>query len=211
MSDVYPGNKIDWDSLIPIVILCGPSGAGKTTLMEMLLKEYPKKFEYVVGYTTRKPRKDEKEGYPYHFITKKKHKEMKDNGELLLSPIINGEGYGTALKDIEEIYKKHKIPIMILIIGDILIIRKNPKFFIICLLIKTPTMEELKKRLKNRGEDDDSISRRMKSAKKRIIKARKYVGLFNKVLINDMFDQCYDDLKNIVMINTKYYFQSKIM
>lgn len=184
---------------IPILILCGPSGAGKTTLMEMLLKEYSQLFEYVVGYTTRKARKGEKEGYPYHFITKKKHLEMRDNGQLLLSPIINGEGYGTALKDIEAIHNKNKITIIILVVGDVLIIHKHPKLAPVCIFIKTTTMDELKRRLQNRGEDDkDSISRRMDSAKKRMIEYKKHKNLFDKVLVNDELNSSYKKFKGMI-------------
>jgi THO complex subunit 1 len=94
------------------IIISGPSGVGKSTLIKMLLAKHPKILERKVSHTTRAPREGEVDGQHYHFITKEKHSVMRDADEFLEYNNFNGNDYGTSRKLVEGIIGRGKVPIM---------------------------------------------------------------------------------------------------
>jgi THO complex subunit 1 len=94
------------------IIVAGPSGVGKTTLVKMLLAKYPKVLEKKVSYTTRTPREGEVDGKDYNFITKEKHSMMRDADEFVEHNNFNGNDYGTTFKQVDAIIGRGRIPIM---------------------------------------------------------------------------------------------------
>lgn len=81
-------------SLRPLV-LCGPSGSGKSSILSKLLEEHPNKFGFSVSHTTRKPRAGEVNGVHYHFTDRDSIQEAIDNGEFLENAVYSGNVYGT--------------------------------------------------------------------------------------------------------------------
>jgi THO complex subunit 1 len=94
------------------IIIAGPSGVGKGTLVKMLLTKYPKVLEKKVSYTTRTPREGEVDGKDYNFITKEKHSMMRDADEFVEYNNFNGNDYGTTFKQVDAIIERGRIPIM---------------------------------------------------------------------------------------------------
>ncbi|EHL03550.1 putative Guanylate kinase [Glarea lozoyensis 74030] len=94
------------------IIIAGPSGVGKSTLIKMLLTKHPKLLERKVSHTTRAPREGEVDGQHYNFITKEKHSMMRDADEFLEYNNYNGNDYGTSRKLVEGIIARGKIPVM---------------------------------------------------------------------------------------------------
>lgn len=95
----------------PILLLVGPTGAGKDALKERLLKTG--KFRHIVSHTTRAPRINhgviEKNGVDYHFIDKKTAEKMLDNHELIEAKIYSGNLYGTSIAEIQAAHNEGKI------------------------------------------------------------------------------------------------------
>ena len=77
------------------VVICGPSGVGKGTLIAKLIAEFPDKFGFSVSHTTRAPRPGEENGVHYHFAEKKEMETQIANGEFLEHARVHENGYGT--------------------------------------------------------------------------------------------------------------------
>lgn len=77
------------------LVICGPSGTGKSTLLKQLLDEFPDKFGFSVSHTTRSPRPGEKDGVHYHFTTRDEMEKGVAEGEFIESAVFSGNMYGT--------------------------------------------------------------------------------------------------------------------
>ncbi len=179
------------------IIFCGRSGSGKDTMMNMLLKKFPTRFQYSIGYTTRPIRKEEIKEVTFHYLSNKEYFQMKNNGEFILSPTINGNHYGTKLKDLMNIISKGKIPIMILNVPDTLTICNHPKLNPFTIFL-TCTDQEVLNRLKKRGDSKESISKRMKTAKKREILYAINKKYFKEILYNWTIEICFKQLCTLI-------------
>ena len=78
-----------------LFVITAPSGAGKTSLIEAVMRDDPS-LKISVSYTTRAPRKGEKDGVDYHFVDPKTFRRMRERGEFLESAEVHGNHYGTA-------------------------------------------------------------------------------------------------------------------
>jgi guanylate kinase len=94
------------------LVICGPSGAGKGTLLEELKKKHPGKFCFSVSSTTRQPRKGEEHGVHYNFITVEKFKEMLAKEEFIEHFEVHGNFYGTEKAQIRQAQERHCIPLL---------------------------------------------------------------------------------------------------
>lgn len=77
------------------LVLCGPSGTGKSTLIKKLFNEFPDEFGFSISHTTRQPRPGENNGKDYYFTTKEKMQNQIDNGEFIESAVFSNNMYGT--------------------------------------------------------------------------------------------------------------------
>ena len=178
----------------PLIII-GPSGVGKDTFMQAIINKYPKIFTKCVSCTTRSPRKNEKEGINYYFISKEKFHELEKNGEIIGKFEKYNNLYGTSKKVLNSIltnekivYFDYNIETAIKIFND-----KTIEFNYIALL--PPNIEELEIRLKKRGTDNEE------SIKKRISYANKEIELINKskfinhVIVNDVIEKSFQEFE----------------
>jgi THO complex subunit 1 len=94
------------------IIISGPSGAGKGTLIGMLITKYPKLFGKKASHTTRAPRVGEEDGVHYYFINLETYNMMRDGDQFLEFNNFNGNDYGTSRKVVEGIVAAGKIPVM---------------------------------------------------------------------------------------------------
>src|SRR5712692_1181326 len=88
-----------------VFIISAPSGSGKSTLVKMLLESFDD-VNFSISYTTRPPRKGEKEGESYHFVTRGQFGAMRDRGEFLEWAEVFGHYYGTACAALDEAKKQ---------------------------------------------------------------------------------------------------------
>jgi len=174
-------------------VITAPSGAGKTSLIEALMKADPS-LKLSISYTTRAPRPGEKGGVDYHFVDDAKFLEMKAHGEFLESAEVHGYRYGTSKKVITDALAR----------GDDLILeidwqgaQQVRAVYPDCvgIFILPPSIEELERRMRSRGQDADAVIRR------RLDNARgemDHAGEFDYAIINKDFPTALRKLAEII-------------
>lgn len=176
------------------VVITGPSGVGKGTLISMLMKEFPSMFGFSVSHTTRAPRAMEKDGVHYHFTERSVMEKAIKDGKFLEFASVHGNLYGTSVEAVEAVADAGKRCILDIDVQGARSVRASPLdaiFIFIC----PPSMEELEERLRARGtETEDQILKRLRNAKEEI-KQGKSSGIFDHILYNDKLEECYENLK----------------
>ena len=163
-----------------LLIISGFSGAGKGTVIQQLLTEYPEKYVVSVSATTRKPRKGEVDGKSYYFKKREEFEDLINKNEFLEFAEYAGEYYGTLKKDVYKNYFKGKNVIIEIDSQGARQIREKQKIQSVFLI--PPSFEELLHRLKNRGtERKESIHRRLKQALDEI----EHIEEYGVLLVND--------------------------
>lgn len=139
-----------------LIVFSAPSGSGKTTIVQYLLKQKELNLDFSVSATSRDPRVDEKDGEDYYFISLKEFKQHIKKGKFLeWEEVYRDNFYGTLKTEIERIWAKGKNVIFdIDVAGGLRIKKKFPKQTL-AVFVKPPSIDELKIRLKKRKTDSD--------------------------------------------------------
>lgn len=179
-----------------IIILSGHSGVGKTTLINELKKDITVKFTYIPSYTTRDMRlhDNESQGNPYFFVTKDKFEDMIEKSMFIEYNTIHNNLYGTPIKEYKDALEKGYT-----VVKDIDVegaVRMKEVFGTdVCLVfVEPPSMDELYKRLRKRGDSAEQIDLRMK----RIELEKAYKDAFDYVIVYDDTDCAVTDLVKII-------------
>jgi len=178
-----------------LYIVSAPSGAGKSSLIQALLKTMPTYDTRVsISHTTREPRPGEKEGEHYYFISTDEFKKRIDEDAFLEHAEVFGNYYGTSYQSIENMLKQG-IDVFLDIDwqGARQVKKRMPSARSIFIL--PPSLDELHRRLQNRGQDSEDV------IKNRMIKATAEISHYNEydyLIINDDFDISLQDLKTII-------------
>jgi len=176
-----------------LFIVSAPSGAGKTTLVGMLLNHDPRVL-LSVSYTTRAPRPGEVNGREYHFVDVPSFLAMRERGDFIESAEVHGNYYGTSRVWIEERIAAGQDTLLEI---DWQGAQQVRKFFPQCtgIFIFPPSVDELERRLKTRGQDESSvIARRVDAA----LNEMRHAGEFEYVIINNKLQDALDDLLAVV-------------
>ncbi|XP_039305038.1 guanylate kinase isoform X2 [Solenopsis invicta] len=196
--------KIGYSSMIhkgprPLV-LCGPSGTGKSTLIKRLFDEFPNTFKFSVSHTTRMPRPGEEDGIHYHFTNTEKMQEQIKNSEFIETAIFSGNLYGTSKQAVEEVQRLGKVCVLDIDIQGVKQIKRtdlNPLY----IFIKPPSIVELERRLKARNtETEESLEHRLSIAKSEL-EYGETPGNVDVVIVNDDLEKAYEILRNFILIN----------
>lgn len=176
-----------------LYIVSAPSGAGKTSLLEVLI-EADGNLHLSVSHTTRTMRNGEKNGVNYHFVSKEVFFEMRDNGDFLEHAEVFDNYYGTSKKWIQEQLKTGLDVVLEIDWQGAQQVRKELPDSI-SIFILPPSLEALEERLRNRGQDSEEIiQRRMRDATEEISHYKEY----DFVVINDKFEEALKQLHAIV-------------
>ena len=176
-----------------LFIICAPSGAGKTSLVNALLEREPD-LELSVSFTTRAPRPGEVDGREYHFVSRESFLTMAGRGEFLESAEVHDNLYGTSQGWIAMRRREGK-DILLEIDWQGAIQVRNLIPDALGIFILPPSPDALRKRLVARGQDSaDVIERRLAAAREEIA----HVSEFDYVIINQNFDVAVSDLVSIV-------------
>lgn len=176
-----------------LVVLSGPSGAGKNSLLNAVLPHVPN-LRYSVSVTTRPPRAGEQEGIHYFFVDDHTFDEMVQANELLEWAEFCGNRYGTPRRFVTECLDRGESVITDLDIQGARQIRRNHPDGVFVFLLP-PSLSELKKRLTLRGtEGDDAISRRLETA----LEELRAIVDYDYWVLNDSLDRAASDLEAII-------------
>ncbi len=173
-----------------LIVLTGPSGVGKGTLMRSLLERHPELY-YSVSATTRSPRPGEIDGKHYHFIDRSKFEKLVARGEFLEWAEFAGNYYGTPRQAvINQINSGKSVVLEIELDGARQIRNSFEDAFSIFIL--PPSMTELEKRIRGRGQDpEDAIARRLHRAQEEINAANE----FDLQIVNDDFEAALSSIE----------------
>jgi guanylate kinase len=175
------------------VILSGPSGVGKDTVIDAWQARNPN-VRRVVAYTTRMPREGELEGSDYHFVSESEFKFMAADGAFLEHKLVHGNYYATPIHGMEKLLDEGKIAILkIDVQGALTAMALRPDA--ISIMLVPPTWEELERRIRKRGtEDEEDIQRRLANAQAELALADQY----QQQIVNDGVDRTVDILESLV-------------
>jgi guanylate kinase len=177
-----------------LLVISGPSGAGKGTIISGLLKRFPE-MSVVVSWTTRDPRPGEKNGVDYVFVSKEKFQEKVQAKGFLEWAIVYDQFYGTPIEGIEALVNKGMIAVLEIDVQGARSIRTNPMIDEVSLFIIPPDSNTLISRLKGRGtEEKEEIELRLKQVNREIEEAR----YFDYIIINDDLQTAVDDAETAI-------------
>lgn len=179
-----------------LFVMSAPSGAGKTTLKDLVIKEFPDML-YSISATTRAPREGEVDGTHYFFKSRDEFKRMIENNELVEWNEVHGNFYGTPKSFVEKMLSEGKRVLFDLdVFGKVNFDKVYPEA--IGILILPPSLEILEQRLRNRHTDSDEvISLRLHNARKEIEFAKQN-GKYEYEIVNDNLDDAVNQLRKIL-------------
>ncbi|KAF7147501.1 hypothetical protein RHSIM_Rhsim03G0018000 [Rhododendron simsii] len=179
------------------IVISGPSGVGKGTLIAKLMKEFPSMFGFSVSHTTRAPREKEKDGVHYHFTDRSVMEKAIKDGKFLEFAAVHGNLYGTSIEAVEVVADEGKRCILDIDVQGARSVRASTLeaiFIFIC----PPSFDELEKRLRERGtETEEQIQKRLRNAKAELEQGQSG-GIFDHILVNDDLEACYESLKKLL-------------
>ena len=177
-----------------LFIVSAPSGTGKTTVVERLVK-VTDRLRMSRSYTSRAPRGDEQDGVDYNFVSRATFEAMIAGREFLEWADVFGNLYGTSAKDTTRCLETGDDVVLVI---DVQGARKVRAAGLphVAIFVLPPSYRVLEQRLRGRSKDSEQAIRR------RLDVAREEVSAFEEydyVVVNDDFDRCVDRLKSIVM------------
>ena len=176
-----------------LVVLSGPSGSGKDTVLDKL-RESNFSFDKTISATTRDMRDGEKDGVDYYFIDKNTFEERIKNDEFLEYTIYNDNYYGTPKSEVERLIEKGGCILLKIEVEGAGNVRKAIPGALSVFIIP-PSLEELERRLRGRGtETEESFLKRFKIAKDELSRANEY----DYVVINDDINICTEQIIRIL-------------
>ncbi len=185
------GNAV---SKLRLIILAAPSGGGKTTLCELLLKEFPS-ISLSVSTTTRPKRPNEVDGTHYHFVSEAEFERKIDLHDFAEWAFVHQNRYGTSLSTIQEQFKLgHHILFDIDVQGAKSLKQLYPEQSLL-IFILPPSLEELERRLRaRRGDSEEAIQKRLDNARVEISQC----DWFDYQITNENLQTTYAELKEVV-------------
>lgn len=176
-----------------LLVLSGPSGSGKGTVSEALMKNNDD-IIFSTSVTTRTPRPGEVNGENYFFATREEFEKMVENDELLEHAFVHTNYYGTPKQFVFDEIEKGEIVLLEIDVQGALQVKKKYKEAVFIFLIP-PTMDELKSRLVKRDtETEDEIETRYRNAFREL----DFVGEYDYFVINDVIDNAVKDIETII-------------
>lgn len=176
-----------------LLVLSGPSGSGKGTVSQQLMKEN-KEIVFSTSVTTRTPRPNEVDGDNYFFASIEEFEDMVENDDLLEYAFVHTNYYGTPKKFVFDEIEKGEIVLLEIDVQGALQIKEKYKEAVFIFLLP-PTMSELKNRLIKRDtENKEEINTRYKNAFKEI----DFVGEYDYFVVNKEVSQAVKDIENII-------------
>jgi guanylate kinase len=179
-----------------LIVFSAPSGSGKTTLVQYLLKQEDLNLGFSISATSRAPRGDEKHGEQYYFMTFEEFKKHIKNDDFLeWEEVYRDNFYGTLKSEVDRLWSLGKNVIFdIDVVGGLRIKKKYPDQTL-AVFVKPPSVDELKRRLKERKtESDEKINMRIAKASIELATAPQ----FDYVIENNDLDKALKEAHDLV-------------
>lgn len=176
-----------------LLVLVGPSGAGKTTIAERLVRDHPDRFVLSVSATTRRPREGERTGREYHFVTRDEFEALVAAGRLVEWAQVHGEYYGTPVGNLSGGGEPGPVPVLdIDVQGAMQVIEHAPSALVIFIL--PPGPREWIERLVDRGTESPlQILRRLRTA----LGELRTASSFSEFIVNEDLDLAVEQVAAI--------------
>lgn len=176
-----------------LFILSAPAGTGKTTLMQMITKEFPSVIASI-SFTTRPPRGSEVNGVDYHFVSEEEFLQKIKHGDFLEYVQLYGHYYGTSKKWVEEKLAQGNHVLLVIDTQGAALLKE--KVDAISVFLSPPSLEVLELRLVNRKTDSPEVIRaRLERAKEEM----KMINLYDYCIVNDNLEVAYAVLRSILI------------
>ena len=190
------------------IVLSAPSGAGKTTLCDMLLQNYPE-ICYSVSCTTREPRVNEEDGVDYHFLTVETFKKLIAEGQFLEYAQVHDNFYGTLKAPVYEVLREGQCMLLDIDVAGAEQVRNRVaalpdgdpmKAGYLDIFINPPSLDELMARLEHRATDSQEvIEKRLRNAEKEMARAHEYMYQ----VTNDDLETAFKRLCDIINVKAE--------
>ena len=176
-----------------LIVLSGPSGVGKGTVLKAFLKAHPQ-FRSSISATTRAPREGERNGVNYYFYSQEEFYQLVSEGGMLEYAIYNGNCYGTPKRFVEEALQRGEDVILeIEVKGAAQVRAACPDACFIFII--PPDFHQLAERLRGLGtEDAEAIVKRLAAAKDELLRASQY----DYIIVNDRVEAAADRLYTVI-------------
>jgi guanylate kinase len=178
-----------------LYIISAPSGTGKTTILKRVISEL-ENVVFSVSHTTRNPRAGEKDGGDYFFVNEESFATMQQQGHFLEWAEVHGNFYGTSSYAVKEITEQGKDIILDIDVQGARQVKEKVGDRGVYIFISPPSLQELERRLVNRGTESASVvATRLKNAQGEM----KSIEHYDHVIVNDRVDQAVEELKSIII------------
>lgn len=184
--------RVSMNNLCKSVVICGPSGVGKGTIINKLLRSYPSKLGLSVSRTSRLPREGEVDGVHYFFVNREELENDIRDGPIkyIEHANVHSNLYGTRQDAVEEVHAAGKVCILDLDTKGVQQI-KSTNFPTKLLFLAPPSIQALESRLQNRGSESENQVRLRVSNAKDEVEYGLIEGNFDAVVVNDNLDFAY--------------------
>ena len=181
-----------------IIIVSGPSGVGKGTILRTVMQQH-ESLHYSVSATSRPMRPEDREGVSYYFVSRERFEEMIAAGELLEHACYAGNYYGTPLRPVEEaLARGESVVLEIDVQGALQVMKSMPEC--VSVFILPPSFEELEHRLRGRGtETEEKVRERLETAKREL----PYAPQYDYQIVNGGdIEAAYQSLRDVFLKST---------
>ncbi len=178
-----------------IIIITAPSGAGKTSITQHLMRRF-EQLAFSISAATREARGVEKNGVDYHFMSMTDFKQKIQHNEFIeWEMVYEGKYYGTLRSELERIWNEQKVPILDIDVKGAIHVKQQFPDTAITLFIEPPSVAELKKRLESRGtETEASLAARVNKASYEI----SFKEQFDQLIVNDNLEKACQEAEQII-------------
>eukprot|EP01129_Flabellula_baltica_P015609 TRINITY_DN8009_c0_g1_i1.p1 TRINITY_DN8009_c0_g1~~TRINITY_DN8009_c0_g1_i1.p1 ORF type:complete len:207 (-),score=53.06 TRINITY_DN8009_c0_g1_i1:13-603(-) len=178
------------------LVLCGPSGVGKGTIVRHMFDMKPDAFGLSVSHTSRNIREGEVDGVHYHFVSKDYILEGKENGEFVEIAQVHKNYYGTSFSSVNSVLDQNKVCILEIDIQGAQTMKESNKLNALYVFV-TASMDDLKSRLSGRGtETPEQIQTRLETAVREFNFVEENPEFFDQIIENVHADETAEQIIN---------------